>query len=251
MYKKPSAARGIKQAYEHLLSANLRDKVPPWLHAMRSTPPADSLVRDPSLFSTHGKLEFENQALSQSGTAQQTRIKRTLPPGCVSIHHKKAYLRSKSNKPPKIEFPEDRLRKEFYRNHPFERYRPRSLVETTGKNPQTWNKLSDGTSQITGENVIRYQYYLMQTKGMSKQDAYIQATDEFYAIRAREEMNAKIAYQEACFYGAQKLKKPFSAMQLVQEDIEIRKSAGAFEARDEEQRMRETLTEKMFTANEE
>ncbi|KAJ2352613.1 mitochondrial ribosomal small subunit component [Coemansia sp. RSA 2618] len=254
MHKKPSAPRGIRLAYEHLLSAKLRGVVPPWLHAMRSTPPADSLVRDPSMFATRGKMKFEDDSCesSQQNDTSSTRIRRTLPVGCVSFNHKKKHMHAKCNRPPKIVFPEDSLRKEFFKNHPFETFRPRTLTETSKMRPQTWSQLSDGTGQVTGENVIRYQYYLMQTKGMSKHDAYSQATEEFYAIRAREEMEAKIAQQEAHFYGAHALKKPFSVHQLRVEDAEIRKSAEAFKRRQEEERMKDSMaTEKMFAATEE
>ncbi|KAJ1847776.1 mitochondrial ribosomal small subunit component [Coemansia sp. RSA 2708] len=250
MYDKLAAARGIKSAYERLLGANLRGEVPPWLHAMRTTPPVDSLVREPSTFATRGQLDFEAtaRAQSQGSGGQGAQIRRTIPEGCVARSHKKRDLRTRCNQPPRIEFPEDRLRKEFYRNHPFERLNPRIMLEHAGKRPQKWSRLADGGGQVTGESVIRYQHYLMEASGLSKQEAYAQATKEFYAVRAREEMEAKIAQQEAHFYGAQPLKKPFSAHQLAVEDKEICKNADVFAARQEEQRMRDVLSEKMFVA---
>ncbi|KAJ2482406.1 mitochondrial ribosomal small subunit component [Coemansia sp. RSA 2131] len=252
MYKKPSAPRGIKQAYEQLLSIKMRGVVPPWLHAMRSVPPADSLVREPSMFATHGKTKFEidNPQSSQPITSGKGFLKRTLPKGCVSLHHKKIYMRVKCNRPPRIVFPEDKLRKEFYKNHPFEASRPRTMIETGRHSTQKWDTLSDGTSQVTGESVIRYQHYLMQTKGLSKQDAYTQATDEFYAIRAQEDMEAKVAQEEAHQYGARPLKKPYSAYQLFKEDKMIRSSAEAFRARRAVDRMRDGLSEKTYTSAE-
>ncbi|KAI9506708.1 mitochondrial ribosomal small subunit component [Coemansia spiralis] len=240
MYKKPSAQRGIKQAYENLLDANLRDKVPAWLWAMRSVPPVDSLVRAPTQFSTKGKLEFEagdNTEKPAHNTTPKARIERQLPKGCVSIRHNKTHLRTRNARPPKIVFPEDELRKDFYENHPFEKYRPRIMMETDGKNNSDWSQISHGTNHVTGENVIRYQYYLMQTAGMSKQEAYAQATSEFYKIRAREEMEAKIAKQEARFYGARSLEKPFSAHQLILEERHIRKGSKVVEQRQEAQRI--------------
>ncbi|KAJ1800828.1 mitochondrial ribosomal small subunit component, partial [Coemansia sp. RSA 2399] len=201
MYRKPSTPRGIRQAYEQLLRADLRDKVPPWLSAMRSIPPSDSLMRMPSHLSTRGKLDFEDKRETaesgQTNNISKAKIERQLPQGCVTIRHKRSLLRTRNARPPKIVFPEDELRREFYNNHPFEKFRPRIVMETDGKNNQDWSQLLKSTSQVVGESVVRYQYYLMQTAGMTKQDAYAQATNEFYKVRAREEMEAKIAREEA------------------------------------------------------
>ncbi|KAI8319526.1 hypothetical protein GQ54DRAFT_279295, partial [Martensiomyces pterosporus] len=203
MYRKPSTPRRVKQVYESLLEANLRDKVPAWLQAMRSSPPSVSTVRSPTQFSTKGKLAFEQGTTAGAESKQETSaassdgIERKLPAGCVSIKHKRSSLRTRSPKPPKIEFPEDSLRREFYKKHPFETLRPRIVMEPNGKTVQDWSKITQGSSRVSGEQVIRYQYYLMQTQGLSEQEAYSRATSEFYKLRAREEMEAKIANQEA------------------------------------------------------
>ncbi|KAJ2558502.1 mitochondrial ribosomal small subunit component [Coemansia sp. RSA 1933] len=250
MYRKPSAPRGIRQAYELLLQAGLRDKVPAWLSAMRSAPPSDSLTRTPSHLSTRGKLEFEGNHVETDGRHTSTTFKgkigRQLHKGCVSLNHKKSNLRTRNARPPKIVFPEDELRREFYNNHPFEKFRPRIVMETDGKNTDDWSQLSKSTSQVIGESVIRYQYYLMQTTGMSKRDAYVQATSEFYKVRAREEMEAKVAREEAMFYGARMLERPFSTNQLNLEKSQLAKNTKIFRQRLEQQRMRNVVSEKMF-----
>ncbi|KAJ1734970.1 mitochondrial ribosomal small subunit component [Coemansia biformis] len=250
MNKTPATARGVGKAYEYYLEAKLRDRVPAWLRAMRNTPPADSLVRSPTLFSTRGQYAFEKGGRDgkQGVAARETLIRRTLPKGCVSARHNKAALRTRCNRPPRIVFPEDELRREFYKNHPFEMYRPRIVMELTGRGNQNWSQLTNGPEQVTGENVVRYQHYLMEVKGMSKQEAYAQATQELYRIRAREEVEAKVAQQEARFHGAQALDRPFSAKQLAVEEREILKSTKAFAARGEEQLVRSAVTEKMFAA---
>ncbi|KAJ1821053.1 mitochondrial ribosomal small subunit component [Coemansia sp. S610] len=247
MYKRPSGARGVKQAYERLLEANLREGEPAWLRAMRSIPPADSLVRETSQFSTRGRLGFEQAKVGgESKAVEGERIERAVAEGCVTSRHKKSQLRTQSTKPPRIEFPEDRLRRTFYRNHPFEKERPRIVMEPTGQTEQDWSQLTQGHGQVTGENVIRHQYYLMQHKGLSEREAYAQATGEFYKVRAREEMEAKSARQEALAYGARGLAKPFSASQLAAEDRALRRSTKSFSRRAEEQNMRSAMSEKMF-----
>ncbi|KAJ2159778.1 mitochondrial ribosomal small subunit component [Coemansia sp. RSA 552] len=244
MYRKPSVARALGKTYEDLLAANLRERAPVWLQAMRKVPPADSLVRDPTVFSTKGKLDFE-KGPEESGPADDTlggmQIKRRLPKGCVSHSHKSSRLRAKSNRPPKIVFPEDRLRREFYKNHPFETYRPRILMEMTGKNERKWSQLSDEAGEVTGEDVVRFQYYLMRTEGLSKQGAYERATQEFYKIRAREEMEAKIAQQEAMYHGAHGPSKPFSTRQLFKEESSIRQSGRTVKQRQEALRLKNSM----------
>ncbi|KAJ1952164.1 mitochondrial ribosomal small subunit component, partial [Dipsacomyces acuminosporus] len=247
MYKKPSTARRVKHAYESLLEANLRDKVPAWLHAMRSAPPSVSTVRDPTIFSTKGKLAFErNEASAAAEQGPGGKIERKLPVGCVSIRHKKSSLRTRSPKPPKITFPEDGMRREFYKKHPFEALRPRIVMEPNGETVKDWSKITQGSGQVSGEQVVRYQYYLMQAEGLSVEEAYAKATSEFYKLRAREEIEAKIASQEAKSYGACALDKPYSAYQLAMEESEIRRSSQIIKRRQEEQRMRSVTSEKMF-----
>ncbi|KAJ2494119.1 mitochondrial ribosomal small subunit component [Coemansia sp. RSA 2052] len=158
MYKRPSGARGVKQAYERLLGANLRESEPAWLRAMGRVPPADSLVRETTQFSTQGRLGFEQPAVGGQAQAQAqaqdqsgSRISRAVAEGCVTSRHKKSQLRTRSTKPPRIEFPEDQLRRTFYRNHPFEKERPRIVMEPTGQTEQDWSQLTHGYGQVTGE----------------------------------------------------------------------------------------------------
>ncbi|KAJ1949716.1 mitochondrial ribosomal small subunit component [Linderina pennispora] len=154
MYKKPSTARQIQHVYEKLLDAKLRDKAPAWLKAMQNTPASASLVRDPSYFSTKGQLPFEKTkaaAAAAAGSEAIGQVSRALPVGCVAINHRKRNLKTRSPKPPKIEFPEDSLRREFYKRHPFELLRPRIVMEPNGRTETNWSRLSSGSSQVTGE----------------------------------------------------------------------------------------------------
>lgn len=86
----------------------------------------------------------------------------------------------------------------------------------------------------------------MESEGVSEEEAYLQATEKFYQIRAREEIEAKVAQQEAKALGAKTLDKPYSKHQLRVEDREIRRSAKAFAVRQEQQRIRSAATEKSF-----
>lgn len=95
----------------HLFS-HRKVATPPWYEVMSSCPPSESLVR-------------------------------TVP---VQHHQptasKKAAKPRNLYRPQSITYPEDRLRRVFYKDHPWELARPRVLVESDGKDYQfvDWSK---------------------------------------------------------------------------------------------------------------
>lgn len=65
----------------------------------------------------------------------------------------KARKPSKLFKPQYLEYEEDQLRKEFYRDHPWELARPRIVLEIDGKDGQglDWSRLRQKGKAISGE----------------------------------------------------------------------------------------------------
>ncbi|KAK4228926.1 putative 37S ribosomal protein [Podospora fimiseda] len=108
-------------------------------------------------------------------------------------------------RPTKIVYPEDRLRTEFYMDHPWELARPRMLLELDGQDAR-WRRWGRGLMQpgmkLSGENVVQRQLWLMQVKKMSKRAAYDKARKEFYDLRQTEEIENRIAIEEARMVGA-------------------------------------------------
>ncbi|KAK4644600.1 mitochondrial ribosomal small subunit component [Podospora bellae-mahoneyi] len=108
-------------------------------------------------------------------------------------------------RPTKIEHPEDRLRKQFYSDHPWELARPKLLMEIDGKDARyrDWSKgLRQPGMKLSGESVVQRQLYLMQHAKMTRAQAYDVARKEFYKLRRFEETEARIAQEEARAYGA-------------------------------------------------
>jgi small subunit ribosomal protein S23 len=103
-----------------------------WLPAVTLVPPTPPPLRHivPSEVGHFNPLE------STSQTSQSTRLH------TPSNHIQNA----KTTYPPKIVYPEDSLRAEFYKSHPYEVIRPRCLVETeaTLKN----SSLDDGSEDL-------------------------------------------------------------------------------------------------------
>ncbi|KAI8309345.1 37S ribosomal protein S25 [Colletotrichum sp. SAR11_59] len=150
-----------------------RVQEPPWFQAMRDIPPAESLTRP-----------ITNYDAPASSKQRKPR----------NIY-----------KPPRIVHEEDALRTTFYRDHPWELARPRIVLETDGKDYQRcdWSKgLRQPGLPLTGECVVQRQLYFMHSHDMSKDKAYDTARKEFYALRQEEEIEKRVAREEARHVGA-------------------------------------------------
>ncbi|EFQ34841.1 37S ribosomal protein Rsm25 [Colletotrichum graminicola] len=146
---------------------------PPWFQVMRDIPPSEILTR----------------------------------PVTVQKRPNNHKLRKPSNiyKPPRITHPEDGLRATFYRDHPWELARPRIILESDGKDAQrcNWAKgLRQPGLPLTGECVVQRQLWLMQNAGLKRDQAYDVARKEFYALRQEEEIEKRVAREEARHVGA-------------------------------------------------
>ncbi|CAK7564503.1 MAG: mitochondrial ribosomal small subunit component [Sporothrix epigloea] len=114
-------------------------------------------------------------------------------------------------RPQKITYEEDGLRKTFFRDHPWELARPRVMLETDGKDAQRYD-WSKGLIQVglplCGECVVQRQMYLMHSFGLTKDQAYDVARREFYKLRHLEEVEKRVAQEEARMVGAYFDKSP-------------------------------------------
>jgi small subunit ribosomal protein S23 len=75
------------------------------------------------------------------------------------VQHQDSIRKSRTRKPSKmfrpqpIEYEEDRLRKEFYSDHPWELARPRVVLENDGKDGQRydWSSIQQRGKPLDGE----------------------------------------------------------------------------------------------------
>jgi len=108
-------------------------------------------------------------------------------------------------KPQPITYEEDRLRKEFYGDHPWELARPRIVLEQDGKDGQRcdWSRIEQRGKPLNGESVIQRQLWLIHNvPNMTTNRAYDIARKEFYALRLEEEVERRVAKEEALSTGA-------------------------------------------------
>ncbi|CAD6505078.1 BgTH12-00577 [Blumeria graminis f. sp. triticale] len=119
--------------------------------------------------------------------------------------HPRTRKPSKMFRPQKIEYEEDKLRQEFYRDHPWELARPRIVLENSGNESYEydWSKIEQETKQLDGESVIQRQLWLMNNvDNMTRSMAYDIARKEFYNLRHTEEIERRLSKEEALYTGA-------------------------------------------------
>ncbi|CCX32691.1 mitochondrial ribosomal protein S25 [Pyronema domesticum] len=165
----------VHQLASQMLETGRLQREPPWYRVVGSVPPTTTLVRVP--------------AVQLSETKQR------------KADRKAAGL----FRPQRIVYPEDKLRSNFFQDHPWELARPRILVEQDGKDFERydWSKMQQPGKALNGESVVQRQLWLMENKGLTRSEAYDIARKEFYDLRMEEDIERRIAQEEALAVGAQ------------------------------------------------
>jgi small subunit ribosomal protein S23 len=183
-----------------------RTKIQPvWLDIVAEIPPAQVLVRP--LPTEHPLFEIRQKTRHPDNTTQPRQ-----PETYTSIEdrriprHKSKRKPSRMFSPIQIRYEEDALRKRFFADHPWELARPRVALETSG-NSHAHADWSTGLIQpnipLSGESVVQRQLHLLQTvPDMTVSDAYDMARKEFYTLRRQEDVQRRIAVEEARATGA-------------------------------------------------
>ncbi|QDS76615.1 hypothetical protein FKW77_007776 [Venturia effusa] len=121
-------------------------------------------------------------------------------------------------KPLKMGYNEDKLRSDFFNDHPWELARPKVVLEDSGNDSKNWD-WSTGIKQpgkrLDGESVIKRQLHLMTNPPLSharlnkngqpyitKTHAYDIARKEYYFHRHLEDVERRVAKEEAMHVGA-------------------------------------------------
>ncbi|KIJ65014.1 hypothetical protein HYDPIDRAFT_167340 [Hydnomerulius pinastri MD-312] len=116
-------------------------------------------------------------------------------------------LRPPKNQPLTISYLEDEVRRQFFRDHPFEAFRPVSLVEggvVEEEHPirgKEWTRLSQRGKKPTAEDAVRFAVNLHKHHKVSLTVAYTRAVAEFRALRAEYDIANAFARMEAEAYG--------------------------------------------------
>ncbi|KAF2742463.1 mitochondrial ribosomal protein [Sporormia fimetaria CBS 119925] len=209
----------VRSAAKALVDTGRNRALPPWYDIIGDIPPSETLARP---------------------------VQRAPP------------VRGKARKPSRmfqplpIAYPEDKLRSQFFGDHPWELARPRLVVEDSGNDAKgyDWSKIQQPGKQLDGESVVQRQMWLMRHKNYSKAFAYDVARKEFYRQRHLSDIKRRVAKEEAMYVGAYFGKGPLEiGMELEDKAFEKWKAWATTLIEDEEQ-MRAQLFSGPQTAEE-
>ncbi|KAL4888996.1 37S ribosomal protein S25, mitochondrial [Aspergillus ambiguus] len=220
----------VRQTALQQKAAGKIKRLPQWVDVIGDIPPSQVLVRNQP--QQHQLVRQRVKTLPGASKPQvvfETEEKRIKP--------KKA---SRMFQPLQIKFEEDQLRKEFFRDHPWELARPRVLVETSGKDYEhyDWSRLQQPGKRLDGESVVQRQLWLLNNvPDMTKSTAYDIARREFYRLRLQEDIERRVAAEEAeatgATFGPTRLE---IGMELENQEYERWKQWAKMEAQIQEQR---------------
>jgi len=104
---------------------------------------------------------------------------------------------------------EDRVRRQFFQDHPFEAYRTRSLVENKYVQRQhpvggsKWTRLSQRGPNPEPEDVVLFTANLHEQHRMPLALAYEQAVAQFHSLKSEHHLATLFAVHEAEYFGAE------------------------------------------------
>jgi small subunit ribosomal protein S23 len=197
----------VLRTAEQLLETKRITRSPCWFNVVSDIPPAQVLVRP-----------LQQRKNVRPGTRKS----------------------SKMFQPAKITYPEDRLRSEFFGDHPWELARPRVLLEDSGNDAKSWDwsRIQQPGKRMDGESVVQRQMWLMEHEGLDEAHAYDKARKEFYFYRHREDVERRVAKEEALATGAYFGKGPIEiGMELENQQWEDWKAWALKEIEKEKQRV--------------
>ncbi|KAI9444727.1 mitochondrial ribosomal protein S25-domain-containing protein [Lactarius indigo] len=97
----------------------------------------------------------------------------------------------------------DDIRRQFFRDHPFESFRPRSLTEAGAIEDEHpigglhWTRLSQRGRNPSPEDAVRFALNLHQAHGLALSDAYAASIAQFRTLRAVQHVATRFAAQQA------------------------------------------------------
>ncbi|KAJ5113372.1 37S ribosomal protein S25 [Penicillium angulare] len=186
----------VRQTAINQFASGKISKLPQWVNVVGDIPPSEALVRTRP--PQHQLLRQRVKTLPGSSQPQVVLE--------VEEKRRKSKKPSRLFQPVHIRYEEDELRTQFFKDHPWELARPRVLVESTGKDHENydWSRLRQPGKRLDGESVVQRQLWLLNNvPDMTKESAYDLARREFYRLRLQEDIERRVAAEEAEATGAQ------------------------------------------------
>ncbi|KAI0706149.1 mitochondrial ribosomal protein S25-domain-containing protein [Cytidiella melzeri] len=174
-----------KQASRLLLQKFIK-REPAWFQAVLDHPPLPLPPREPPIRQDYD-LPPQDQLAARTAPAKR--------------------MRPASRRPLPIHYLEDDVRTQFFKDHPFEAFRPRMLVEGGEVEAEhqirgeSWTRLRQRGSNPSPEDAIRFAVNLHESHNIPITHAYSAAIAQFRALRSEHEVSVRVALMEAETYG--------------------------------------------------
>lgn len=177
---------------------------PVWLDVVGDIPPAQIFIRSQPQNHLLPLLRQKNGEPFKSSSNAQNQISSGEHVKLPTLKRKRKA--SKWFQPVEIRYEEDQLRKRFFSDHPWELARPRVVLEQDREEGQDvdWSRgVQQPGRPTTGEDVVQRQLHLLRTEpALTIDQAYDKARKEFYDVRRQEDIQRRIAAEEAENAGA-------------------------------------------------
>ncbi|TFK30834.1 hypothetical protein FA15DRAFT_630157 [Coprinopsis marcescibilis] len=202
-------ASQVHQQVSRLMRAEYIQKEPVWFKAVLDNPPLSLPAKAPPARTAYDKKP-------------QLRPQQAYPV---------------NPKPLPIHYIEDDLRRQFFQDHPFEAFRPSTLIEADkieAPHPiqgSAWTRLRQHGRNPTPDDAIKFAVNLYQTHHISLSEAYARAVAQFRALRSEHHVSTVFAVMEAEALGASF--KPSEIERTFREEEQALKSWEKEEERDE------------------
>lgn len=136
----------VRQTALNQKAAGKISKLPQWVDVVGDIPPAQVLVRNQPL-----QHQLVRQRVKTSPGSSKPQV-------VFEVQEKRVKPKKPSRMflPLEIKYEEDQLRKEFFRDHPWELARPRVLIESSGKDFEKydWSRLQQPGKRLDGERFV-------------------------------------------------------------------------------------------------
>ncbi|KAF8633006.1 hypothetical protein AX15_001603 [Amanita polypyramis BW_CC] len=174
-------ASQVHQQVSRLMKAGYIKEEPAWFQAVLNHPPLPLPPKAPAHRTSYDQLPPKRMA------------EKMQPP---------------LTKPLPIYYVEDDIRRQFFRDHPFEAFRPATLVEREGVRDDhpirgnEWTRLRQRGRNPTAEDAIRFAVNLYEHQSLSLTEAYARAIAQFRSLRSEHFIATRFAVMEAQYLGA-------------------------------------------------
>lgn len=203
----------VPQTVSRLLESGFLKQQPAWYEAITNHPPMTVPARHP-VKRPDEDLPARLRSTAQTGLAKIGSSSKAAAPANAKFGRDTTNSKKKSRtltptlKPKPITYDEDKVRQQFYRDHPWEAYRPKTLVEMSAE-VGSESRVSGDAKRLRSygrdpsvEDVVACTIAAHRQGGLSLSQAYHNTLSSYHALKAEHEHATRYAALEARYYGA-------------------------------------------------